>query len=452
MSRAQATQPPSPSAAASAQAGATAPTNAHPRTRQGPAWLRDVREAAAAVVDKNAADPALALARRAELRVADQPGSVLTPADIAPHLFDGEGARFVFVDGLYVPSLGNADLHVRGAAAATNLAHLLAGPPSQAEAVEEHLNRHADPDAPLTALSILETRDGFVLELAPGAVVPQPIHLLFLHSGQPNASAAHPRILALAGGRAQATVVEQHAGLGTAASLTNAVVEVVASEGAHVRWLKLQREGLRGDHFASFHARQARDSAVDTFALMVGGHEVRNQLVFHLEGEGATCSTDGLFLGAGHQRITVRTDIEHSVPHTTSTQLWKGILDGNARGSFTGNVIVRPDAQKTNAQQTNRNLLLSDHALVASTPQLEIHADDVKCAHGSSIGRLDADALFFLRSRGLDAEAARLLMTQAFAREALDRVTEPGLRTLLDGLVNAWFVGRRDLGKKGWPE
>jgi len=193
------------------------------------------------------------------------------------------------------------------------------------------------------------------------------------------------------------------------------------------------------------YSSQERASRVETFLLSLGAGTSRSETTVQLSGEGAETSADGLFLGTGRQSVECRIRVEHDAPHTTSRQLYKGILDGASRGAFYGSVLVRPAAQKTDASQTNRNLLLSPKALVDSVPSLEIHADDVKCGHGSTIGRLDDDALFFLRSRGIGAETARLLLTQAFAREALDRVAHEGARSHLAGLLGSWFAGRKDV-------
>ncbi len=419
--------------------------------RQGPGWLRELRESAMArYAETGLPQPGDEAWRHTDLRPVAQGGfrpavpsvGAVSAAEAERHHFPGEGGRMVFVDGNFEPSLSHrarlpAGIRIRSLAEALR---------DGDEEVEAHLGRHADPDEPLTALNLGFLEDGAVVTAEPGTVAPDPIHLLWLSSGaRPEPTLVSPRLLVLAGRGAQLSVVETHATLGTAPTFTNAVAEVVADEGAVVRHVKLQRESLKAAHIASLHARAFRQGRVETFLFSFGGGTARNEARVHLDGEGAECSVDGLFLGTGRQSVDCVSRIEHGEPHTTSRQLYKGILDGAAHGAFSGHVLVRADAQKTDAVQTNRNLLLSPKALVDSVPGLEIHADDVKCSHGSSIGRLDENALFFLRSRGLGSEAARLMLTQAFAREVLERVAHPGLRSHLDGLLQSWFAGRKDM-------
>ncbi|MHB8634673.1 MAG: Fe-S cluster assembly protein SufD [Thermoplasmatota archaeon] len=410
---------------------------------QGPRWLKEVRSSALQVVQGAGGAAALPTLDERATHVAPAP-PLPSAEELAGYRIPGFATRLVFLDGHHAPALSTHDAQ-RGA---------WVGPLSAAlerDSVEANLNRHADPDELLTALNTLFVREGAVVELAPGTSLHTGIHLLFVHTGHAAPAATYPRLLVLAGAGSRCAMVEEHVSLGTAAVATTGVVEIVAAEGAHLSHTKIQRDALKADHLGSLYIRGAAESVVRSFLLSVGAHVARQEIRVQLAGAGASATLDGIFLGTGHQRVEVMTDVVHAAPRTTSRQLFKGILDGHARGRFDGTVHVRHDAPKTDAGQVNRNLLLSPDAMVDSNPQLEIDNDDVKCSHGSTVGRLSADALFFLQSRGLDADAARLILTQAFARDALARVDEPGVRAHLDGLVTAWFTGTRNLREKGWP-
>jgi Fe-S cluster assembly protein SufD len=240
--------------------------------------------------------------------------------------------------------------------------------------------------------------------------------------------------------------VESYVGLASPdAGLTTAVTELVAGAGAHMQHVKLQRENLHARHQAVLAVRQDRDAVVHDHLFSVGAASAVNGIDAILGSPGGELHLGGLFLATGTQKVECPTRIDHAVPHTTSRELYKGVLDGAARGSFLGSVKVRADAQKTDSGQQNRNLLLSDQALMHSVPQLEIHADDVKCSHGSTIGQLDPASLFFLRSRGIDPEHARLMLTQAFAQEVIDQMPEP-VQPLLHDLLGQWFACRKVSG------
>jgi Fe-S cluster assembly protein SufD len=254
------------------------------------------------------------------------------------------------------------------------------------------------------------------------------------------------RHLILAGPRSQATIIESYIGLPSGSpALTTSVTELVAGEGAHIQRAKLQRENLHALHLGHLAIRQDRASVVHDNLLSIGAQLARNELDGILGMEGSELHLNGLFLATGTQHVDCPTSVDHAVPHTTSRELYKGVLDGRSHGVFLGSVKVRADAQKTDSMQTNRNLILSTGALMDTTPQLEIHADDVKCAHGSTIGQLSKDALFFLRSRGIGEEEARLLLTKGFAHEVLERFPAP-IRPLADSLLEQWFACRKAWG------
>jgi Fe-S cluster assembly protein SufD len=226
-------------------------------------------------------------------------------------------------------------------------------------------------------------------------------------------------------------VVQDHVSLGGGAALTNAVTELHVGPGAHLEHVLLQREGGAAFHVSNTAAQLERDARLATHVVSLGGRLVRNDLTVTLAGEGAEARLSGLFLVGGERLVDNHTFVDHAVPHGTSRQLYKGVLGGRSRGVFRGRVLVRPDAQHTDAKQSNPNLLLSDGAEIDGKPQLEIHADDVKCSHGSAIGRVDESALFYLRARGIDEAAARALLVRGFAAEVLAALPEPSLAEAL---------------------
>ena len=240
--------------------------------------------------------------------------------------------------------------------------------------------------------------------------------------------ACFPRVLVLARAGSEATLVETYVGAGTAASLTCAVTEIVVEENAELHRLKLQDETEQAFHVSTLCARLARHGRFHDLSFSLGALLSRHDLTVTLDAEGAESSLDGLFFADGDRHTDTHTLTLHARPHGTSRQTYKGIVDGRGRGVFTGRVVVQKDAQKTDAAQTNKNLLLSREALVHGAPQLEILADDVKCRHGATTGQLDEAAVFYLRSRGLSEAAARGLLTAAFAADLVRRITVPALR------------------------
>lgn len=271
----------------------------------------------------------------------------------------------------------------------------------------------------LIALNAMHSKDGARIEIAAGSVVDGFIHLLFV--GQGDGIWSHPRNVVKVGANAQVAIVETYVGSGK--YFTNAVTEIVAGEGAVVDHYRVVCESNDAFHYGHVAMQQQRGSSITSRSILIGGSIVRSEVSVALAGEGSSVTLDGLFAGTASQHLDNRTVVDHIKPHCESTQLYKGVLDQNARGVFDGRIIVRPDAQKTNSRQTNRNLLLSETAVVDSRPNLEIHNDDVKCSHGSTIGQIDEESLFYLRSRGIDEDEARNLLVYAFASEIVDRMT-----------------------------
>ncbi|HEX2163103.1 MAG TPA: Fe-S cluster assembly protein SufD, partial [Thermoanaerobaculia bacterium] len=364
-------------------------------------------------------------------RRAGGPGEATAEA-LAPHLFDA-AARLVIVDGLLVPELSDtaglpAGVVVQG------LARALAERP---EAVARHLGRHARAeDNPFTLLNTAFFADGAYVELPAGAVVEAPIQLLFVSTAAAEGEeplASRPRTLIVAGEASQAKVVETYVSAGgrDAVYLVSPVTELVAGPGAVVDHVKLQKDARRAFHLAAFQVRQERSATVTSHALSIGAAIARTDVGAVLAGEGGDCTLNGLYVVDGEQLVDTHMRVDHAAAHCSSHELYKGILDGKSRAVFNGLIHVHPGAQKTDAKQTNRNLLLSSGALAASNPQLEIFADDVRCTHGSTVGQLDEDAVFYLRSRGIGAEAASSLLTYAFASDVVQRIAiEPVRRDL----------------------
>jgi Fe-S cluster assembly protein SufD len=292
--------------------------------------------------------------------------------------------------------------------------------------VEPYLAKIATLDGrPFAALNTASLEEAWVLEIAPGAILSEPITLAWTAAAS-RPEVAHPRLLVLAGERSQAAVVETFSGEGR--YFRNAVTEIALAEGAVLEHYALQRESLSASHVHTVAARQGRASHFTSHNLALGSALARVDLDVVLDAEGAECTLNGLFAGAGTQHLDNHTTIDHAKPHCVSRELYKGVMDGASRGVFFGKIIVRQDAQKSDAIQTNKNLLLSREALVNSTPALEIFADDVKCKHGSTTGQLDALALFYLRSRGIGEAQARTLLTQAFAADVAERLRVPAVR------------------------
>jgi Fe-S cluster assembly protein SufD len=341
----------------------------------------------------------------------------------------GAGSRLVFVNGRYAPELSTL-ARLPDGVIVSSLAEALEAHRDQ---VESYLARHADyEDQAFTALNTAFLRDGAFLYLPKGKVVEEPVHLVFVAAAPAGPVVAHPRTLIVAGTSSQVRVVESYVGPGEDVSFTNAVTEVVVGENATVEHVKLQRESWQAFHVHTLQVQQARASTFANHALTLGGGLVRNDINAVLGAEGCHCTLNGLYLAGGRQHIDNHTVIDHALPHCESHELYKGILDGQAHGVFNGKIYVRQDAQKTDAKQTNQTLLLSPDATINTKPQLEIFADDVKCTHGATVGQLDAEALFYLRARGIGLEAARRLLTFAFANDVIGRVPVEALRAQLE--------------------
>lgn len=353
---------------------------------------------------------------------------------IEPFALRAPGTRLVFVNGRYSAKLSSLAPLPAGARAGSLAEAII----TDGAVVERHLARYADWEASgFTALSTAFVQDGAFVHLAPGTRVEEPIHLLFVATSPAAPALVQPRNLIVAGRASRATIVEHYVALGDDAYFTNAVTEVVAGEAAIVEHYKVQEESGRGFHVGTTEVRQERDSSFTSCSVSLGARLARNNLNVRFEAEGGSCELNGLYVVGSRQHVDTHTLIDHARPRCTSRQLYKGVLDGTARAVFNGRVIVRPDAQRTDAHQANKNLLLSEGAEVDTKPQLEIFADDVKCTHGAAVGRLGEDQVFYLRSRGLGDEAARTLLTYGFMSDVVGRIAVEPLRARLDALLMA---------------
>ncbi len=346
--------------------------------------------------------------------------------------------RIVFVNGRFAPGLSSTGALPKGVTVAS-LTDSLTNP-----LLQRHLAEHEDfRNEAFTALNTAFVEDGAFVHVKRGVVAEQPIYVLYVSTGD-SAQLINPRNLIVADEQSQAVVVEDYVSLRTAgqesgATLSNVVTELVAADDAVISHYMIEREDEQSFNISTLSIRHGRNANVDSHSILTGGALVRNNVHPVLAGDGADCLINGLFVGNGRQHLDNYMKVEHASPHCNSRQFYNGILDGHSRGVFHGRIIVHKDAQKTDAKQTNRNLLLSDDAQIDTKPQLEIYADDVKCTHGATIGQIDEEALFYMRSRGIpDAESRRLLLF-AFAGECLERMKPGPVLEWLKHALPAWL-------------
>jgi Fe-S cluster assembly protein SufD len=292
-------------------------------------------------------------------------------------------------------------------------------------------------------------QDGALIEIPEDEVIDRPIYVLYVSTGkrsgngtQPTVS--YPRTLVVVGRNAQVTLVEGYLGFDDSSCFTNAVTEVVVGEGAVVDYIKVQQESDAAYHVGNVQFHLGRSSSAHATTIAFGGVLAREDTGAVLDGEGGECTLNGLYVTADRQHVDNHTVVDHAKPHCSSRELYKGVLDGSSTGVFNGKIIVRQDAQKTDSKQSNKNLLLSEDSVINTKPQLEIFADDVRCTHGATIGQIDPDALFYLRSRGIGVNEARALLTQAFANDVLDKIRLKPLRSILKDRLLARLTAARN--------
>lgn len=351
---------------------------------------------------------------------------------------EADGSRLVFVNGYYAAHLSSTKGLPSGVSAQA-LAECAEG-----ALLEQHLGRHAEfENEAFTALNTARLCDGAVVLVRQGTVCATPIQLLFVSVPGTEAIAQHPRTLVVLEAVSEATVVEDYVSLGEGRAFTNAVTEVVLGDDAQLRHVRIQRENLASYHIGKSAATLSRDSGYVAHNVTVGAGFSRHEPVIRQSATGMDATLRGLTVLSGEQFADTHSTLDHAKPHGNSHQVHKCILDDRARAVFNGKVLVRKDAQATDSSQQSRNLLLSDGARIDTKPQLEIFADDVKCAHGATIGQLEAEEVFYLRSRGLDEARARHLLTYAFAAEVLDGIPVASVKEQLRGhVLDQMHVGR----------
>lgn len=338
--------------------------------------------------------------------------------------------RLVFVDGVYAPQLSTPVSNSAGIV----VTHLSAAASAHATTLEPHLGRHAEfRNNVFAALNTAFLHDGALIIVPRDVAVDMPVHLLFIATQKEVAS--YPRCLLIAESGSAVTVIEDYVALQQGVYVTNAVTEIALADNAHVNHVRVQRDSGQAFHMADCAVSLARASRYQSTSIALGARISRYNLNVQLAGEGAECEVDGLALIAERQLADTHTCIDHIKPHGSSRQLHKCIVDGAAHAVFNGKIMVRPGAQLTDSVQSSRNLLLSGRAHVDTKPQLEIFADDVKCAHGATVGQLDNEEVFYLKSRGLSEMTARNLLTYAFGAEIIERIPVASLRHRLEQTV-----------------
>lgn len=368
---------------------------------------------------------------------AADPAAPVTAAQLEAAAGKSFGPRLVFVNGRFRADLSSAHGLPAGIHA-SSLQHAIAVSPGK---VEPRLARTASVEGrPFAALNAAFLGDGAFVHVgaeARGGAV----ELVFATVARQGPVASHPRVLVVADPGSEATLVETYVALGEHPALTNAVTEISLGSGARLDHYQVQDQPGSAFHFATLAAEQGKDARLSTHSTALGAALSRSDVLSRLVGEGAEAHLSGLYMADGSRLVDNHSVIEHAVPRGTSRELFKGILDGTSRGVFAGRIKVLEGAVKTDAHQSNSNLLLSRDAVVDTMPQLEIYTDDVKAGHGGTVGELDRDALFYLRSRGIELGAARSLLIYAFAREMVDRVALPALRDRLGRMVAARLPG-----------
>ena len=341
-----------------------------------------------------------------------------------------EWNNLVFVNGRFAPHLSSPTPD--GGLTAMNLADAVRGSGKEAALARDHLARYAAPeDDAFTALNTAFTQDGAFIYTQPDACPESPVHVIYItDSAEP--TVAHPRTLAIAGANSSLSLVESCVSRSSGSHFTNTVTEIILQDGARIDHCRMVTEGQNPFHVSSTHAHMARDSSFESRCFARGSALNRQNLTVFLDGPGTYCDLKGLYLTNDGEHVDNYVNIDHAKPHTTSRLYYKGILDGRSRAVFGGTVLVREDAQKSDARQSDKNLVLSPEAEVDSKPALLIYADDVSCAHGATAGNIDKDTVHYMRSRGLDLDEASRLLIHGFAREIIDTATVEPVREFLD--------------------
>lgn len=405
-----------------------------------PAWVKERRDHAAKRFDqvgyptvRNEDWRFTNVSPIADAKLALAEGSFAAAASLVDSVKFPGALRLAIVNGQFAAGLSDLGAMPKG----LRIAGLRDGARDGADGLEQHLAKVFNIDAhPFAALNTAHLDDGVGVFIAAGAVIETPIHIVVVTGNDSKAVVAHPRVLVVAGANSQVKIAQTFVGAPGQVYFNNAVAEVVVGDGAIVDYYTDQRESEQAFHVANIQAHVSAKGVFASHAFSIGARIQRHDIGIALKGEGADCTMNGVYLADGDRLMDTHTSLDHAMPHCTSHELYKGILAGKARAVFNGRIIVRIDAQKTDAKQTNRALLLSDEATINSNPQLEIFADDVKCTHGAAVGQLDEEAMFYLQARGLSRVEARDMLLHAFAGEVLDGLKIPALR---DQVEQAFF-------------
>ena len=409
-------------------------------------WFREDREKAIHVFkrlgfptihDEDWRFTSLAPIERTAFRLMTNGKPTLTRDDLVPFVFsDSLRNRLVFVDGKFSVELSSVDPN--GEIRISNLTKALS---NHQDLLSEHLTRYAEFESEaLTALNTAFMEDGAFVLIPEGVLLYEPVHLLYISTINDIPSLANPRNLIILENNSQANIIEHYVSLGNNVYFSNVVTEVVVGENSTLDHYMFEMESAKAYNVSTLRVEQKRNSNLNSHSLLLGGSLVRNNVHPVLAGEGCHSFINGLFMSRDRQHMDNYMKVEHASPHCDSRQLYNGVLDGKSRGVFHGRIIVHKDAQKTDAKQTNRNLILSDSAQIDTKPQLEIYADDVKCTHGATIGQLDENAIFYIRSRGLSEESAREMLLHAFASKSLESMKVKQIRDYVERLIMGWFT------------
>jgi Fe-S cluster assembly protein SufD len=402
------------------------------------AWVQERRDAAAAQFQK-AGYPTTRMEDWRFTNIAPIVEGRFTPAQAAPRQATDlvkqvaipGSLRLTIVNGEFAATLSDLSHLPKG----VRIASLRDGARDATDGLEKHLARTFDLAAhPFAALNTSFLDDGVMIAIAKNAAIETPIHIVIVSGGEGRVS-AHPRVLVIAGSGSQARIAQTFIGSDGDEYFNNSVTEVVVEDGANVEFYIDQRESQKAMHVANIQAHVSAKGVFATHAFATGSRLMRHDIGIALKGEGADCTMNGVYLVDGDRLMDTHTSLDHAMPHCTSHELYKGILAGKGKGVFNGRIIVRQDAQKTDAKQTNRALLLSDDATINSNPQLEIFADDVKCTHGAAVGQIDEEAMFYLQARGLTRVEARDMLLHAFAGEVLQGLKFPELKAQIESTL-----------------
>ena len=349
--------------------------------------------------------------------------------------------RIVFVNGCY-----RADLSMKPVPKGLSIAGLATLLRDEPEFLRGALTAPEAPDDALASLNLAFARDGYVIRLAPNTAVDVPIEAVHVVTAAGSPVASHGRNLVIAGANSSVALIDTFVGEGATAYWSQPVTDIRIGPGASLRHYRDQNEGAKAYHTSATSVRIAENGRYDSFLLTTGAALSRNEIAVTLDGPGASCRLDSGYLARGRQHVDNTTEIVHAKPHTTSAEVYKGVLDDQARGVFQGRIVVAKDAQKADGHQLNKTILLSDRAEIDTKPELEIYADDVKCSHGAAAGELDEDALFYLRARGIDQADARRMLVEAFIGDALENIADAYVRTAFERRVGQWMASDAERG------